>query len=404
MKIDITQTELAAMPLAVLGKYWAFLLNSNVEYTPIQQTAAICYKYFTAVYNDGHQNLFETYEYISRAELTEALTDIGAKEFADNFIEASEYAVDSDYEKTDTWLVENEELITEALKKYLENNFDEFFQIVDEDYTMVPPQGLKKLGAIEVLVMVVLIIVFAIREPWDIWIIIPMFSIIALPGLAMIIYTSCWKCSIKKDVITIRRPFLKKSVIQIKEITKIRQTSEMLIIYANGRRFAAVNKVASNFSLFYAQLCVAEKIIKPDQLTDYAIRNNKTKFASAGLCLILPILFFNWDLTEMVKPLVLYQNIFFSVLALIALSYLICCIYWKMTVSGRNITIRRAFREKQEYDISDITKVNTDDQNIVLFAGEKKVAKIAIRDENCNALMHLLLQVEIPFYKNGQPV
>lgn len=402
MKISITKTELHAMPYIAWNSFKNFLLYGDMEFNSAQKTASLCLKYFFGMLDKGHADMFACGE-INSDELTRALVTIDAHEFAENLPMNEADRSREDYEKSDKWYYENAQTLLDAIDKYRLNNLGEFYEIVDENYTIRPPKAIAWLGIFESVFFFALMIIFAVGNPEDIFLICLSFSAIASLGLLLVAYIRIWKVSVNADVLSVRLPFKREQAVRIDGISDIKMKREGIIIYAHGQRLVSIDRYFDGYSMLWAQLWLAEKVSE-EVKTDFVIKQHKANIITGFLCPVFGIGAFVWTFTRGYNPANIYEKIFFTAV-LIVTSYLpVHYLIWKVMVSKDGIAVRKAIREEKEYQFSDITKVKLDDQNMIVYAGDKKAVKIPLACEGCQELIQRLRLHDIPFFKNGKEV
>lgn len=102
-----------------------------------------------------------------------------------------------------------------------------------------------------------------------------------------------------------------------------------------------------------------------------------------------------WNHSEFELP---YQIIAIFMLLLI-LPNTISTLLWKVTMDFHTISIRNYLGITRTYEIRQISKVLELENHIVLYAGEKKVAKIAKSSKNFSYLFERLLRTEAEIYR-----
>ena len=400
MRIRITKTILRGRPELAWSEFCHFYNDEILaEYTPIQKTAALCWRYYVGLYDGGHSEFFDSCKDVDAGELAQALVTIGTPEFARVLLKAVESETNNKCEKADVWFDENSATLYEAIRGYWRSNLDEFYEIIDENYTMIPPKYAFRIGAIEAILFLTLMAIFAVTNPKDIHLIIPSFFALASLGLLLIAYATLWRVTVIKDTIRRRLPFLRGKTIQIDEISDVKKTREGIVIYAHNKRFVSVNRDVSEFWMLCLQLKVAGKIPERPP-SGYSIRQivpNVEGFLTIffGICL------FVWSFTRQYNPANIYEKIFFTGLLL----FLVCFAYYrawgKITVLENSIIVKKILRSEEEYLFPEMTKVEVDEQKIVIFANNKRKVKIAIASKGCVEFMEKLRDKNITFVKKG---
>lgn len=400
MKISITKTELYAMPNVAWNRFCDFMMDRAAEYTPIQRTAALCLRYYVEVYGDGHAHFFADMDN-DPGELEQALTAIGAQEFAEKFMALADNQLHSGYDEVDAWFHENVHVLYGAIHEYWQNNIGAFYEIVDENYTMRQPKFVFSLGAFEAALFFVLMIVFSIVTPEDwLWICIS-FTALASLGLILMAYGKLWRISVTKDEISVQSPFRKKRTVSITEITSVEQRREGLILYVKGKKFTTIDRMASDFAMLCAQLWLAGKIVE-EKADDLIIQQSTANVVTGLLCPFLGIGLFLRAYLRQDNPASVYELAFFAVVMLLSIYLLFHYLWWRVTISGDIIAVRKALRTEKEFRIADITKMDADKQNMIIFVQDKKAVKIPLACSGCAALAQRLENEGVPVYRNGK--
>lgn len=392
------------MPNVAWRKFCDFSLDKEIEYTPTQKTAALCVRYYFGIQGDGYAGFFDYYGDIDNDELVQALTAAGVPEFAENFIEAVENAPNEDYGSIDEWFYKNADTLLVAIEKLLQDNTGEFYEIVDEDYTLRPPKDGFWGGAIITAVVFIFGVIAASTNPNPTDRLLFLHITItgfALTCLILFIYAERWKISIKRDVLTVRLLFRPKRVVRIDEISEAMKHNKGIIIYTRGKRLLRVSRGTRGFGMFFAQLDLAGKITEK-QKAKFAVRLSTERiitgiiFFSAGIWALI------WTFQRDYNPANLYEKTFFSAAAFALFLYLAHCLLWRVKATEDHLAIRKAFGRGAEYQISDISQVNINKQKMAIMADGRIVAKIAPACKGYNDLIRKLQSANVPFYRNGK--
>ena len=411
MRICITQTELR-QPEDIWLYFHDFAMKRDFEYSPVQIAAVLCFRYGQIMLeSESHAGYFDyckECECNDEDELKQALADIGAEEFAENFIAAVENGAQENYDITDRWFFENSAHLFEAIEKYWQSHFDDFFEIVDENYTMLPAGKTFGAGIICTVFFFAFMVISGFAAFLDnslnplvaLFLFFAFSPFIAL-GLFVVFYAKLWSVSVEKDKITARLPFRKPRTARFDEISNIRQIQQGFIIYVNDKKFVVIRHDVSGFSMFLAQLYVNGK--SPEQQKIFAVRKKKALTIFVGVfcalfCSCAFLAFFPWQDSFSNTP----ERVLFFVAALWSVLYLAHCLQWRITVSKDSISIRDLFRREKEYLISEISKVSLDDDKMSIFIHDKKAAKIPIISEGYHVFATRLRDKNIPFYRNGK--
>lgn len=114
----------------------------------------------------------------------------------------------------------------------------------------------------------------------------------------------------------------------------------------------------------------------------------------SSVFLILCSVYVLWNQTEF--------ELFYQIIAVIMLLFfvpnLFHNLFWKVTVDYHSISIRRFPFLVKTYEIRQITAVVETQNHITLYAGPKKVVKIAKASKNFPYLFERLLRTEAQIY------
>lgn len=403
MRIPITQTELIAMPNIAWRKFYDFLLDRDIEYTPVQKTAALCLRYYFGIQGSGHTGFFDHYYDISKDELAQALVTFNTPQFAENYLEAAESGLEDDYKKTDAWFFENANILLNAIEEFWRNNTDEFYEIVDENYTIRPPKDGFWAGAIIVAVVFAFGVIAAMTNPnpEDRLLFIPI-TIIGLmfAGLVLAMYAKRWSITVKKDLLTFHFLFQKRRAIRTDDTFEARKYSKGVIIYAHGRKLIKVSREAREFGMFWAQLSLAEKIVD-EQKVNFSIRLPKTTIINSFIWPLISVGALIWTFQRDYNPASIYEKLFFSAAMLASLLYLARCLLWRVIITENTIAVKKAFSYGSEYQIPDITQVNIEKKRTVVLVNDRIALKITDACSGYHDLVSRLQSANIPFYRNG---
>ena len=432
MKIPITSTELNGMPDHAWSLFCRYIKNRSDDYTPVQDTASLCYTYFSEIYDyrdwgdsdhlkdkdpetieekdwfHGHTD-FLTYcqeNRINIEDLSDALETIGATEFAENLTKSIENGQEDCYYNADVWFTDNDEVLLNAIRDYWQSNLEEFYEIIDEDYSMKPPKDGFWVGIIIFAMVCLLMIVAAFTNPEGppLELLIISGCLLSAAGLILFLYAKRWNISVKKDVITIRTLFLFKKFIRFDEISGVRTFNKGTIVYVQGRRLFFISNTIKMYRMFFTQLSLAENItdgIITGENELYSIKRSNAKKVEGCLWPFFSIILLVWVLQRQMNPAGIYEIILFSAAIPVSFLYTLHCLRWKITGMENSIRVRTAFGAEKEYRFTDITKVIVESKRFVVFTDINKSFKVA-DGANCSELVEKLQSENIPFYKDGE--
>ena len=351
----------------------------------------------------GHQEFFSYCEEndIGIDDLTQALNTIDAPEFAENLISAFERRQKDNCYDEDVWFVENEKVLLSAIHKYWQNNLEEFYEIVDESYSMRPPKDGVWAGFIIFAVVCILMIIAALTnpdgpplEPFIVSI-----SALLATGPALLLYAKRWKITVNKDVITVRILLLIKKHIRFDEISDVRTFNKGTIVYVHGKRLFFISNQIKMYKFFFTQLSIDGNMA--DKKEQFAIRRSNAKKIEGSMWPFFSIGVLIWVFLRQTTPASIYEIIIFSAAVVASVWYMLHCLRWKLTGFESCIRVRTALRGEKEYRFSDIIKVNVEKEKLIVFTDEKKPFKIP-GGAGCAELVQKLQSENIPIYKDGE--
>ncbi|MDL2220100.1 hypothetical protein LJC55_00310 [Eubacteriales bacterium OttesenSCG-928-N14] len=395
MKIPITLTILNGMPDVTWQNVSLFLRDDGIEYTPIQSNAAYCWRYFLALYNYGFTAFLGLYNKANKEELYEAFSVLGIREMLEYLISMAQNGrwVDDELE---AWLEEHAHAWSMAVQDYVLDNADEFFEIIDEDYTMVPHRLFVPLGAIMAAVVLGFMTIIALTQTIVIYsLFFLIFFVIASPFIALLLYGLFWRVSIKKDVLTICRPLRRKRTLRIDEITAVKRKRDRLIIYARGKKVLTVRREVGYYSMLLTQLDLAGKIDQ-DNLNDITVQQQKSSIITAFMWPAAAAVFLLQSLLRKVNPAGIYEIALLSALVLVALLYALLRPWRRIIANEDSLTIVKMLGNEKVYPVSSITKVNIHSDNMTIYAYDKKIAKINFRCEGSSSFLQRLKSEDPP--------
>ena len=432
MKIPITRTELYGAPDFAWNVFCRVIKDRNAEYNPVQETSSLCYIYYSEIYDyrdwggtdlleekeigeieerewyHGHLDLFDYCETngIDTNELVQALETIGASEFAKNLLNAIESRQEDNCLdaclNADVWVVKHEEDLLDAIREYWRSNLEEYYEIIDEDYTMHPPKdGFWVATFIAGFVCIMMIVASLTNpDPGDrrMFLVISICSLIST-GVILFLYAKRWKMTIKKDEITIRFLFLIKKRINFDEISDMRWRKRGVIIHAHGKRLLFIRNDVKGYEAFCTQLNLDREHV--DESVLFTIRRGNPKKTEGVMWPLVCIGFLAWSLSRQVNPAGIIEISILSAPILVALIYMIHIMRWRITVFESRIRVRAALSAEKEYYIADIIKVELKKKRALFFTADGKSFNMEY-GEGYSELSLRLQNEGIPFYKDGE--
>lgn len=229
-----------------------------------------------------------------------------------------------------------------------------------------------------------------------------------------------WRCVIKEDSLTFYNPLLPTKEIKFYEIDFVHFTDNSLSLISGGKTLVAyrgkkklftIPEDTSGFSFLCALLyeygkleyiphpsATKEPLAHIPVVESFSITKATEEIVRSvvGDALLIPVsAYILWDRTEFE---LIYQ-IIAVVFLILCLDDLFQTLSWKVTVDYRTISIRYFIGIVKIYDIREITKVEEQKVHIILYAGEKKIAKIAKESQNFEYLFERLMRTEAEIYR-----
>ena len=248
------------------------------------------------------------------------------------------------------------------------------------------------------------------------------FYFFTLLGVYLCIAIQLWRGMIRSDSLTLYMPLLPAKEIKFYEIDFVHYTDnntyglsgqKTLAGYRGKKKLFSIEEDIIGFQFLCALLCergkveyipvtenpTAEKIMKRVPVVEIfsvtAKTGNKVRDIIFFLFLALCFAYILWDRAEFELG---YQIIAVVMLPLSFLE-LLSELLWKVTVDFHTISIRNSLGIVKTYEIRQITEVAEFEQHIILYAGQKKVVKIAKSRKNFQYLFERLLRSEAKIYR-----
>lgn len=249
------------------------------------------------------------------------------------------------------------------------------------------------------------------------------FYLFALLGEYLCITVLLWRCAIKGDSLTFYMPLLPAKEIKFYEIDHVyctdNQTYGMSNLkklegYHGQKKLFSIEEDICGFPLLYELLYerrqvnyipVPEDLKEINALQYVPVKESFSITAKTGdkisavvidLLFIVPcMVYILWNHSEF-EP---FYQILAIFMMLLFLSNAISTLLWKVTIDFQTISIRNHPGITRTYEIRQISKVIELENHIILYAGEKKVAKIAKSSKNFSYLFERLLRAETEIYR-----
>lgn len=227
-----------------------------------------------------------------------------------------------------------------------------------------------------------------------------------------------WRGMIKTDSVVFYMPLLPAKEIRFCEIDFVHDTDnntyglggqKMLTAYHGGKKLFSIEEDVIGYLFLRALLYDSGKVEyvpvmenPTDEKTmkrapvveDFSVTSktgDKVRTVVSFLILAPLSVYILWDRADFGLG---YQIIAAGMLLGILLD-LFSELLWKVTVDFRTISIRNILGIVKTYEMRQITKVVEQEQHIVLYAGQKKMAKIAKCSKNFQLLFERLWRMEV---------
>lgn len=398
MRVKITNTVLRAMPYAAWQKTCIFLEKDGAEYTHAQKPAAYCWGYLAAMYNSGFSGFWNVYTAADKAEFDRHFTLLKIREVINPIVETVENGQVMGEELFDAWFDEASGVLNDAVQDYVFANENEFFEIVDEDYTVAPHGWILPLAGVMAGVVLTSMVAIAATQTLVYYgLFYLMFLTFASPFLALVLYALFWRVKVDKDVLTLRSPWHPKRTLRIAEITHTKKKNDKIIIYANGKKAFTLLKENENYAMLFAQLRLAGKI-EEISLDNFTVHQQKANIITAFMWPVFAGVFLYIPLRPrpIYMPTPVLEIAVFSALFIIALAYALFIPWRKIIVDSYNLTVIKMVGNEKVFPLESITRADVTPQQIAIYAGRKKVATVTRRCEGSAQLLQGLKNVQLP--------
>lgn len=233
-----------------------------------------------------------------------------------------------------------------------------------------------------------------------------------------------WRCAIRKDSLTIYMPLLPAKKIRFHEVEYVYCTDNQTLGmsgqkklegYRGRKKLFSIEEEIYGFPLLYTLLNEQGKVgyvpvmgnlKKEDNLQRVPVvesftvtekTEDRVKAVLVDLLVIVPcMVYLLWNRAEFE---LIYQ-IAALIMLLTFLPHALSTLLWKVTMDYQTISIRKFPGITKTFEIRQITKVIELELFIVLYVGEKKVAKIAKDSKNFPYLFERFLRTETEIYRN----
>ncbi len=248
------------------------------------------------------------------------------------------------------------------------------------------------------------------------------FFCFTLLGIYLCITTFLWRCVIQADSLTFYTPLLPAKKIKFYEIDFVHCTDsttfglsgqKTLVGYHHGKKLFSIEEDIIGFPILCCLLHESRKLeyipvplfsstskqpaARIQVRESFSLSETRTEQISSvisSVFLILCSVYVLWNQTEF--------ELFYQIIAVIMLLFfvpnLFHNLFWKVTVDYHSISIRRFPFLVKTYEIRQITAVVETQNHITLYAGPKKVVKIAKASKNFPYLFERLLRTEAQIY------
>lgn len=224
------------------------------------------------------------------------------------------------------------------------------------------------------------------------------FIVMALAGTYLSIYSLLRKVVVTTDSLTIYSPFLPIRKIKFYEISLVGQKKYGLLGYTNSKKRFVIDKDAAGFDILYEKLYLLGKMERIQKTENFSVTIDRQDMIGSSVILLL---FGGYFVAMLIFPdetVDLFLYILSAGLAVVSLYDCLRQLIWKLTVSFHNISVRALLKGEKSYSIQSITMVCMEKNDMIIYAGNKKIAKIFSDYKNYPLLLNYLADMEIPFY------
>ncbi|MBD5458588.1 MAG: hypothetical protein HDR27_08475 [Lachnospiraceae bacterium] len=291
-------------------------------------------------------------------------------------------------------------------------------QIKEDKYWMRPPTWQFIAGMIGTLFFYIITIAMVFVADADM-------MIVAICLCVTFFYEYCsfaflfWEIKVETDALTIYRPPLPRKYIKFHDITNVRYVEDRLLgqfgaktrlfFYHNEKKLFDVGDSMSGFYQLLETFASKGKLergyLKADGIElnefreEFSVRETDSNKIRAAVCLaffggIFIAMIINWEeLLEEASNSELFCYAVCLLSALMGLTDFLNAMLRKITVTYRTISIRNSIGRVKTYSIEEITEVVEKENFIILFRGDKKIAKISKDDKNFALLEERLRRI-----------
>lgn len=232
------------------------------------------------------------------------------------------------------------------------------------------------------------------------------FSIGAFIGFSLLgtyisIYCLLWKIVVEEDLLTVYHPFRTVRKIRFCEISEVKLKWGDIVGYVDGKRSFTIDPAIPGADILFEKFFELGKINCKSILQNvncsgmsrkenFTVRTKKGNIIVSFISVLLVggALILLWN----ERSLEAFYKIVTIVFIILMIGYIIYSLIRKVTVSFNTIYVKNILSKEKEYSLREITRVCWRRENIVIYAGERKIAKVSSEYKNFSYLLEWLLR------------
>lgn len=218
------------------------------------------------------------------------------------------------------------------------------------------------------------------------------------------VYCLLWKIVVEGELLTIYQPFRPVRKIKFYEISEVKLKWGEYVAYIDGEKvFKFDYSTTPGIKLLYEQLSNLGKIKNSSILRkDNCLAKCKKEYFTVGTTrgevissFILLLILGGLSIFILLDGTAgLFYEIICVVGFILFAGFIIYSMIWKVTVSFDSMYVKVIFRKEKKYYLNEITRVHCRKENIVIYAGERKIVKVSFGHKNFSDLWYWLISKE----------
>lgn len=212
------------------------------------------------------------------------------------------------------------------------------------------------------------------------------------------------KLVVEGDLLTIYQPFRPVRKIKFNEISEVKLKWGEYVAYIDGEKvFKFDYSTTPGIKLLCEQLSNLGKIksnsiLRNDNSSSMSKKEYFTVGTTRGEMISSFILVLICGGLSIFLLLDGTMGIFYEIICVVGFilftGFTIYSMIWKVTVSFDSMYVKVIFRKERKCDLNEITRVRCRKENIVIYAGERKIVKVSFGHKNFSDLWYWLISKE----------